>query len=156
MDTNMLRELIHAILQSRQLAAQMYTDSDITIAEFAALARIAHNKRESEDNIYADDLQGILCISKPAISQMLKSLETRGYIQREINLVNRRKLTVMLTPQGQAVLRKSRAYFADLLADIVKRFGEEKTRQLIALNTEFFTMTQEAVQQRPPHVLKQE
>lgn len=137
MDTQLVSELAQVMLQSRHLAKQVLNDNDITIAELIALGRIANNAEDSVDNVYADDLQDALHVSKPAISQMFKSLEARGYIKREINLLNRRKLIIILTDKGREALAATKTCYADILAEIIDAFGEDKTRQMIALFEEF-------------------
>lgn len=140
MDAQLMKDLIYTLMQGRQTVTTALHDSELSLAEFTALARIEKNKIDSSENVYADDLQRCLYVSKPAISQMLKSLEKSGYIKREINLANRRKLTVILTEQGRKVLRKATQRYKNAITQIVDRFGIEKTRQLIALYSEFATV----------------
>lgn len=145
MDRQLMRELIQALMQGRHVVTTVLHDKDLSLAEFIALTCVAGNRDDSEDKVYADDLQSRLFISKPAISQLLKSLEKAGYIQREINLENRRKLNVTLTPQGREVLTDAMARYEGALAKIINTFGVEKTRQMIALNSEFLAVTKQTL-----------
>jgi DNA-binding MarR family transcriptional regulator len=72
-----------------------------------------------------------LAVSKAAISQMLASLEKRGYIQRETDTGNRRKIIITLTPKGRATVNKTKEGMDGLMAHVITRFGEEDTRLLI-------------------------
>lgn len=139
MDVQLISGLVKALMQGRHLATNVLDAGDerITVAELVALGRIADNREGSAQNIYADDLRGSLYVSKPAISQMLKSLETRGLIRREINPENRRKLTVTLTDQGRELLGDALARTRHYLSRVIEAFGEEKTREMIALYSEF-------------------
>lgn len=138
-----MKDLIYTLMQGRQTTTTTLSDKDLSLPEFIALAHIEKNREDSPENIYADDLQQYLYVSKPAISQMLKSLETKGYIQREINQVNRRKLTVTLTEQGHEALRSAMERYETALAKIIDTFGADKTRQLIALLSEFVSIAQD-------------
>lgn len=138
-----MRQLAHVLLQSRHMAKQVLNDNEITIAELIALGGIENNALDSIENVYADDLQSMLYVSKPAISQMFKSLEARGYITREINLLNRRKLIITLTDAGREVLARTKTYYADILSEIIQVFGEDKTRQMITLFEEFSDVIQD-------------
>lgn len=137
MDPQLSEALVSALMQGRQAATQLLGGSEITLSEMVAMRKIANNSPKSNDNVYADDLQGLLFISKPAISQMFKSLERRGLIRREINLHNRRKLVITLTGAGRAALERTRDYYAALIGDIIAAFGEARTRELVTLYTAF-------------------
>ena len=87
--------------------------------------------------LHTAELQKKLFISKPAVSQMYKSLEKKGYIYRETDKNDRRKVVVTLTPKGHEILQQVKEYFDDRLAEIITEFGEENTIQLIELFNRF-------------------
>lgn len=146
MDTQLMKDLIHTLIQERQAVTTTLADKELSMAELVAMMGIADNRADAERNVYADDLQSSLHVSKPAISQMLKSLEKAGYIRREINESNRRKLDVTLTDEGRAALTKARARYRRTFAQIIDTFGIEKTKQLIALNREFLSVARKTLQ----------
>jgi DNA-binding MarR family transcriptional regulator len=84
-----------------------------------------------------------LAVSKAAISQMLASLEKRGYIQRETDTGNRRKIIITLTPKGHATVGKTKQGMDGLMALVITRFGEEDTRLLIRLLDRFMEVVDE-------------
>lgn len=139
MDVQLIADLVKALMQGKSLATTALDagDNRITVAELVALGRIANNREGSAENIYADDLQGSLFVSKPAISQMLKSLEARELIRREIDPNNRRKLIVTLTDQGRVLLDDAMERTREYLSRVIESFGVEKTREMIALYGEF-------------------
>jgi DNA-binding MarR family transcriptional regulator len=71
--------------------------------------------------------------TKPAISQFLNALENKGYVRREIDRSDRRKITVSLTDEGRGILDESREKTDRLLEKVILRFGEEKTREFLGL-----------------------
>lgn len=159
MNSGLMKELIQTLMQGKHSMAAVLHDRALSLSEFVTLAAIEKNAAHSERNVYADDLQRFVHISKPAISQMLKSLEKAGYIRREINPENRRKLTVILTDEGRAVYRKALGHYGRITGRIIDAFGEAKTRQLIDLYAEFtavaMTVAREeaschACNERPP------
>lgn len=145
MDTQLMRELLDSIMQERNTMTTALNDRELSLVEFIALGRIAGNRIDSPGNIYADDLQRSLFVSKPAISQMLKSLENAGYIKRDINMTNRRKLNVILTDRGREIYEGARQRYRAMLDRIIQAFGEEKTQQMIALNREFIAVVKETI-----------
>lgn len=143
-----MEDLANALLQGRRAISQVLNSDEMPIAEFVAMSAIEKNDESSEENIYADDLRASLFISKPAVSQMMKSLESRGFINRTINPKNRRKLTVTLTQAGREALFKTQAHYKGVLSDIIAAFGEEKSRKMVQLFIEFSHVTEKLYHNR--------
>ncbi len=64
---------------------------------------------------------------------MMNSLEKKGYINREIDKVDRRKVIVTLTKAGKEVWKETKESADNNLEEFISRLGDEKTKQLIAL-----------------------
>ncbi len=75
-------------------------------------------------------------MSMPAVSQVLNSMEEKGYVERCMTKSDRRVVYVCLTETGQGLLRKAMEEFCDFVGTIVENFGEEKTLTLIGLMNE--------------------
>jgi DNA-binding MarR family transcriptional regulator len=54
-------------------------------------------------DVSAGDLQRALGVSKQAVSQLLDTLVLRGYVQRSIDAVDRRRMRLTLTGRGESV-----------------------------------------------------
>jgi DNA-binding MarR family transcriptional regulator len=78
-----------------------------------------------------------LAVSKAAVSQMLGSLEKRGYIRREIDLDNRRKIIITVTEKGKTAVDRGKKQMDALTSRIIGRFGEKDTRDFVQLVTRF-------------------
>ena len=74
-----------------------------------------------------------LSITKSAVSQMLSSLEKKGYLTRRINVRNRRNIVVRLTHAGRVALRKQSAEFDDRYGNIVKDMDEGEVNKIIEI-----------------------
>lgn len=159
MENGSIQELIFQMLQGRQSLLSTFHDQRLSFPECIAMALVANNSEDDAEDVCADDLQSHLHVSKPAISQMLKSLETTGYIQRDINPINRRKLTVTLTDEGRDALHIAMSSYHYTFGQIVETFGEEKTAALMNLFTEFLQVVrtvQQDAQDCAPDTQKQE
>jgi DNA-binding MarR family transcriptional regulator len=86
-----------------------------------------------------------LSVSKAAVSQMLGSLEKRGYIRRETDLDNRRKIIITLTKKGKSAIEKGQKRMDDLMTRIVERFGEKDARNFVRLLNRFMEVVDETV-----------
>jgi DNA-binding MarR family transcriptional regulator len=82
------------------------------------------------------DLIAELGMSKQAAGQLVDSLVVRGYLHREPDASDRRKLTVALTDRGRAAARIAGAAHRSLDTKLVALVGEkdvERTRRTLAL-----------------------
>jgi DNA-binding MarR family transcriptional regulator len=86
-----------------------------------------------------------LCVSKAAVSQILGSLEKRGYIRRSIDCDNRRKIIITLTKKGKSAVDKGQRHMDDLMAHIIERLGEEDVRNFVRLLDRFAEVVDETV-----------
>jgi DNA-binding MarR family transcriptional regulator len=109
------------------------TDTDISLAELALMKGIMDKTLDSD----GAKIQEALCIKKAAVSQMLGVLEKKGYITRDINKENRRKIILRLTKKGETLINKTEKKVNALLSEIISRFGETDIKQLIVLFERF-------------------
>lgn len=135
MDSKLKDQLVFAMLRLKKVSMTFPPEFDIRMGELFLMGKIAKNTACSNQNFQVSDLSSHLFITKPAISQMLNSLEKKGYISREIDKNDRRKRAVMLTTEGQEILKQTKEYTDCKIEETIHRFGEENTRQLIALFT---------------------
>jgi DNA-binding MarR family transcriptional regulator len=128
--------------------------SDLNIAEIIALNCVKeHNEKgrcgkekvcEYGKNATAHDaVQSTLSVSKAAVSQTIGGLEKKGYIEREIDRGNRRKIVITFTAAGRAALENSSAALDKLVELLIDRFGEAKTCELITLINIFAGLVEE-------------
>jgi len=76
-----------------------------------------------------------LRISKQAAGQLVDALVLRGYLERAADAQDRRKLTVKLTPRGEAAAAVQAAARAEIDARLVASVGAEdvsRTRRTLA------------------------
>lgn len=136
MDGNLKEQLIRVMLRFKKLGMTFPLGFDIRMGELFVMNGIAGNTSCS-------DIQSNLYITKPAVSQILNTLEKKGYVNREIDKSDRRKISVTLTPQGQEILKETKKYADMTLGTTISRFGEENTRQLISLLTQLVDISEE-------------
>jgi DNA-binding MarR family transcriptional regulator len=66
-----------------------------------------------------------LGVSKQAVGQLIDTLVLRGYLERSVDPDDRRKLTIRLTPRGQAAADAMRAARESIDAALLARVGEK-------------------------------
>ncbi|MGN6148378.1 MAG: MarR family winged helix-turn-helix transcriptional regulator [Rhizomicrobium sp.] len=72
----------------------------------------------------ADIIRG-LGVSKQAAGQLIDTLVLRGYLEREVNDEDRRRLTMTLTQRGRAAAAVARKASESVDAKLKKRVGEK-------------------------------
>jgi len=117
--------------------------SDINMTGLILMNAIADNTADPENNVGLSDIRGYLSISKGAVSQMLGSLEKKGYINRDIDRNNRRNLIVTLTPEGRGVLASQYDAFSGRLEKIISRLGADDVKQMITIVNRMIEITNE-------------
>lgn len=139
MDQNLKAQLMRTVFQFKKLTGAGFgmdsaeNKGDINMTELVLMKGISDNSADSENNIGLPDIREYLSISKAAVSQMLGSLEKKGYINRDIDKNNRRNLIVTLTQKGRELLSHKEKQFDDKLEKIMAGLGEDDVKQLISI-----------------------
>jgi len=115
--------------------------NSLNMAELILMSGVANNTANSEGNVGMSDIRSYLQVTKGAVSQMLSSLEKKGFINRDINKSNRRNLIVTLTAEGRQILERQYGEFTDRLEKIISRLGEDDVRQMITIVNRMIEIT---------------
>ncbi len=136
MENHGLTRLGKALVRLRRVQVSLPNSQDITVAELNAMLLLVDNEPGSPHNRFASEMAQTLQTSKAALSQMMNSLEERGFLRRDLNPENRRKIILTLTPMGQVAVKEAQQSFFTLMAKLVQEIGEEKAAVLTELMEE--------------------
>ncbi len=108
--------------------------------EFFMLHKISHLVEKEQNNPGAkiSKLSKATDMSKPAVSQMLNSLENKGFIERILTKEDRRVVYVNLTEKGTKVLKKAHTEMDNLLRQMLEELGPEDTAELTRIADKLF------------------
>lgn len=133
-DEKVLKEqFLDAMFRFKKTGVVFHKKTDINMRELFMMENIAENALCSKKNINMPDIQSNLHVTQAAVSQMLNSLEKKDYVVRDIDKTNRRKITVALTEKGEETLKSTKEYMDEMMEKVFIRFGNDSTKQLIAL-----------------------
>lgn len=130
MDSILKEELVASLLRFNKVVMKFPPGFDIPINELIVMIKIETCDKK---NVYVSDIQKDMRISKPAVSKILNILEKKEYITREMDTNDRRKIAVFLTDSGKEKMSQKKSDFDKILTEVLSRFGEENTKQLIVL-----------------------
>ena len=133
MDKLLKEEIVHALFRFRKVGMILPQRSDLNMTELLVMRRIEEMSTLVDNSINLSEIHCNLHITKSAISQMLGSLEKKGYIERSIDTTDRRKVLVNLTQTGIEIMQETKESVNNHLGEIVSRLGNENTEQLISL-----------------------
>lgn len=134
MDSTLREQLIQIMLRIKR-TTHFSSPGNLHTGEMMVLRRIGTARCSPETPMYVSGIHRDLHFSKPAISQILNSLEKKGYVMREIDADDRRKITVTLTEKGKHLCEQAQTRTDNLLDEIILRMGEEDMKQLMSLFT---------------------
>ena len=135
MDSNLKEQLVRAVFRFRRMNMELPPELEIRMGEFFLLKQISGDGPCHGPDSRLADVHHHLHMTRPAVSQMLNALEKKELIHREIDRNDRRKISVTLTEKGLSTLDQAMAYMDGTMIKTISRFGEDNTRQLIALLT---------------------
>lgn len=120
----------------RQFMNSIPLRTGISHSEFCLLHIIVEDSSDSGNGMTVSAIAAALDVTPPAVSRSLKSLESRGLVTRETNLINRRNTMVRLTEKGRELLEDSRRQMDTVMERVNEKMGEERKNQLCELLSE--------------------
>lgn len=99
-------------------------------------------------NLFSD-LHARMFLSKPAVSQILNSLERKGLITRAIDPADRRRIHIRLTEKAERLVRDIHTSVDSRMALLLDKFGQEDARAFIALGNRFIDLAEETAGHHP-------
>jgi DNA-binding MarR family transcriptional regulator len=91
------------------------------------------NRATAPEGIKPSELAAQLGVTPGSVTQLITSLEARGWVLRHIDAEDRRAVRVSLTETGREELDRVRSTFALAYAGLVDALGVSECRQLAAL-----------------------
>lgn len=144
MQTDDKYKLVEQFRRMRQFMNAVPLKTGISHSEFCMLNIIM----DCKDDITVSEIAAELDVTPPAVSRSLKSMESRGLIKRETNLLNRRNTMVRLTEAGREFLEASRRQMDAVMEPVSEKMGEERKIQLYELLKEMTEIIEQYVNEK--------
>lgn len=131
MTDQLKRHFVNIMFMVRKMDVCNNLSLSLPLNEMVVLKRLFNNDSSEGSSMCMSDIHHNLYISKPAVSQILNSLEKKGYINRYIDKNDRRKILVTATPAALEVLNSTEAALDSKVTRIISEYGEDNMLHLI-------------------------
>jgi DNA-binding MarR family transcriptional regulator len=92
-----------------------------------------HHIAKSGDKIIPSEISEAMGISGARIAATLNSLENKGYITRQIDPSDRRRILVTLTDKGREQENEYRRQLTETIEKMLRQLGEEDAKEYIRI-----------------------
>lgn len=124
----------HLIRRLNQRSAAVFQDRiralehDMTSVQFAALVTLLHNP-----GIDQAGLAGMIAYDRATMGGVVKRLEQKGLIKRQVDENDRRARSLQLTDAGKAAVTKMAPVVTGFQNDILANLSDEEKATLLSL-----------------------
>lgn len=113
-----LVKLFNKILFNEEKALLKLVNKDISIHDIHILEAIALG--EEKNDVSANAIAKSLNITPGTLTTAIKKLEKKGYVTRNQDELDKRKVNLMLTKKGETVNKKHEVFHKEMVEEIVK------------------------------------
>ena len=110
---------------------------EISPGEFALLMQL-HTTEEKQKLI--GELASAMNTTQPAISQMVKRMESRDLVKRELDQNDKRNVHVYPTEKGTNAFQTVYEHSLSFTDKVLEEMGEDQSRKLVELLEEFYAV----------------
>ncbi|OAB42836.1 MarR family winged helix-turn-helix transcriptional regulator [Paenibacillus glacialis] len=91
-------------------------------------------KREPNTaGLRVSEISEILGVTSPTVTQLLKELDAKGFIERTMDQEDRRAVRIKLSKKGKEVVQEALALTEASFSGLIHYLGEEESNQLVDL-----------------------
>lgn len=131
-------KLMRAFREFHRVGGQERPIGGCKPSEIRVLFCIKHGMKPGASEMKVSEISKLLHVTSPTVTQLLKSLETHGFIERHIDPLDRRAVGIKLTKKGECVTRQAMEQYTQSMNGLVEYLGEEESNQLAELISKAF------------------
>lgn len=102
-------------------------------SEVRVLLCIEYLSHEDQCIVNVSQISRKLSVTSPTVTELVKSLSSKGYIERCVGSKDKRIVDIKLTDKGAKTVQKVTVYFESLFSGLINRLGKEQSDTLIEL-----------------------
>lgn len=129
MDYNELaKEFMQKMYAVRQARPHKQMDASMQGEHFVLHFISFHNR-----SVLPSEISNTMGISSARIAAALNSMEKKGLITRQIDVSDRRRILVELTPQGKAMANEQHQEMMETLTETFRQLGEHDAKEYVRI-----------------------
>lgn len=120
-----LKAVVNLIRLSEPLIFELWRSHELTIAQVQCLRILSHQPEQ------AGDLAKKLSMSSTSLTRILERLETRGLVERVVDVHDRRRIWVHLTETGQTRVSSMTSWYTTPLFSAIQDMTDEERAEFV-------------------------
>ncbi|MDD2457670.1 MAG: MarR family transcriptional regulator [Eubacteriales bacterium] len=132
MNVEKLEKLLQLMQMFHRIGVKLLPTDGLNRSELMML-KTTKTLGSSNEQVTISQLSEHLSISKPAVSQVVNSLEEKDLVKRITTRADRRVVFIQITSNGESMLKKNIEAVQLSLSNIIKQMGEHDTDEFIRL-----------------------
>jgi DNA-binding MarR family transcriptional regulator len=137
-DNPTARKLLRAFMQFNRVEWHQRLIAGCTLSEIRVLFCLRRGVQAHIVDMKISEISKCLRVTSPTITQIIKSLEAKGLVERASDPIDRRAVSITLTERGDQITREAADAFLSRFEGLIEHLGEESSEQLAALLSEAF------------------
>lgn len=89
--------------------------------------------KDRNESVSPGEISGEMNISSARVASILNGLEKKGFLQRQIDKTDRRRIPVNLTAKGQEKAEKQYEELIKMIEKMFELLGEEDSKELVRI-----------------------
>ncbi len=141
-----LLDVVPVIMRTIRSEMRSHRSNDLTVPLFRTLMFLG-----GHPGVSLLDLAGHLGLTSPSVCKIVDGLVAHSLVMRQHSNIDRRKITLALTPEGQNVLEEARTSTQARLADLLSSLSVEQCEsvfQALQIIQPLFMPAEERTMQR--------
>ncbi len=102
-------------------------------SEVRVLLCIEQLSYENKQIITVSEISKKMLVTSPTVTELIKSLSNKGYIERCVDSQDKRVSDIKLTIKGEKKAQKLITYFTSLFSGLIEKIGVEQSETLLDL-----------------------
>ena len=127
------QKLLSALTQFKRLGLHQRAVAGCKPSEIRVLFCVKEGTSADLPEMKVSEISKHMGVTSPTITQLLKSLEANGLVERKVDPIDRRAVGIKLTTKGRKVARQAKEEFLASIKGLVEYLGEEESHQLAEL-----------------------
>lgn len=102
-------------------------------SEIGVLFLLKQARKPGVHDMKVSEISKMMRVTSPTVTQVLKSLEANGLIERHLDPADRRAVGIALTERGEEIAQQAEQTFLTSFQGLVEYLGDEQSNQLADL-----------------------